>query len=154
MRASGATNCGLPFSVVAFTNSTIAFLAAPSFQDGSGPAPSAVEGSVWAYAWASPSKNKNPAPTILFIILRFIEILLSWDFSSSRLEGETLDRAVHRVEEAKVECPLSLIPIGRDGQGRFALGHWRYGSLRRMAGRVPGSGRSRLTLIVLLTTAR
>ena len=36
MRASGATNFALPFSVVALTNSTIAFFAAPSFHDGSG----------------------------------------------------------------------------------------------------------------------
>jgi hypothetical protein len=42
MRASGGTKFGLPFSVVVLTNSTIAFLAAPSFQDGNG--------SVWAYA--------------------------------------------------------------------------------------------------------
>src|SRR4029450_12794108 len=67
MRASGATNCGLPFSVVDFTNSTIAFLAAPSFQDGSGPAPTAVEGSVCAYAWLKTNRNKNAAPIILFI---------------------------------------------------------------------------------------
>src|SRR5262245_7849313 len=36
MRSSGGTNFGLALSVVARTNSTIAVLAAPSFQDGSG----------------------------------------------------------------------------------------------------------------------
>src|SRR5262245_12268689 len=36
MRASGGTNFGLDLSAVAWTNSTIAFLAAPSFHEGSG----------------------------------------------------------------------------------------------------------------------
>ena len=36
MRASGGTNFGLPWVVVDWTNSTIAFLAAPSFHEGSG----------------------------------------------------------------------------------------------------------------------
>src|SRR5262245_27214858 len=68
MRASGATNCGLPFSVVVFTNSTIAFLAAPSFQDGSG--------SVWAYARANTNRNANAPSTILFTVVYFVQILL------------------------------------------------------------------------------
>ena len=42
MRSAGGTNFGLPCVVVAFTNSTIACLAAPSFHEGSG--------SVWAWA--------------------------------------------------------------------------------------------------------
>jgi hypothetical protein len=49
-------------------------LAAPSFQEGSG--------SVCAYTWANPNKNMNPAPIILFISVRFIQIFLS---SSSSL---------------------------------------------------------------------
>ena len=36
MRSSGGTKSGLDLSVVAFTKSTIACLAAPSFHDGSG----------------------------------------------------------------------------------------------------------------------
>src|SRR5262249_30586039 len=76
MRASGATNCGLPFSVVVFTKSTIAFLADPSFQDGKGPAPSAVEGSVWAYARANTNRNKNTPSIILFTMVYFIQIPL------------------------------------------------------------------------------
>ena len=36
MRSSGGTNFGLPCVVVACTKSTIAFLAGPSFQEGSG----------------------------------------------------------------------------------------------------------------------
>ena len=45
MRSAGGTNCGLPCVVVACTNSTIAFLAAPSFHEGSG--------SLWANALAA-----------------------------------------------------------------------------------------------------
>ena len=47
IRASGATNFGLALSVVTCTNSTIAFFAGPSFQDGSGsvgPRPGPREG--------------------------------------------------------------------------------------------------------------
>src|SRR5262245_15382505 len=44
MRASGATYVGLALSVVAWTNSTMAFLAGPSFHEG--------RGSAWANAWA------------------------------------------------------------------------------------------------------
>ena len=40
MRSAGGTNFGLAWSVVACTNSMIAFLAGPSFQEG--------RGSVWA----------------------------------------------------------------------------------------------------------
>ena len=69
MRSAGGTNFGLALSVVVLTNSTIACLAAPSFHDGSG--------SVCAYAWFSTSKNKNPAPIILFIIVRSI-LLSHW----------------------------------------------------------------------------
>src|SRR4051812_43536799 len=36
MRSSGATNCGLLFSVVFLTKSRIAFFAGPSFHEGSG----------------------------------------------------------------------------------------------------------------------
>jgi hypothetical protein len=36
MRSGSGTNVGLPSVVVALTNSTIAFLAAPSFHEGSG----------------------------------------------------------------------------------------------------------------------
>jgi hypothetical protein len=36
IRSAGGTNCGLPCVVVVRTKSTIAFLAGPSFQEGSG----------------------------------------------------------------------------------------------------------------------
>ena len=68
MRASGATNFGLLFSVVALTNSTIVYFAAPSFHDGSE--------SVWACAWAQGSRNKTAANIILFVIVRFIGTVL------------------------------------------------------------------------------
>src|SRR5262245_14458598 len=82
MRASGATNCGLLFSVVVFTNSTIAFLAAPSFQDGSG--------SVWADAWAHPNRNMNAVLIILFISVLFIRILLRLGLSTRHSSFDTL----------------------------------------------------------------
>src|SRR5262245_31504155 len=65
MRASGGTNFGLLFSVVVFTNSTIAFLAAPSFQDGSWSGCASTRTTI--------SKNKNPASTILFVTACFME---------------------------------------------------------------------------------
>ena len=68
MRASGATNFALPFSVVILTKSVIVFFAAPSFHDGSG--------SVWACAWAQASRNKTAANIILFVIVRFIGTFL------------------------------------------------------------------------------
>src|SRR4030095_3969275 len=68
MRASGATNFGLPFSVVVLTKSVIAFFAAPSFHDGSG--------SVWACAWLPDSRTKTAASIILFVIVRFIGTVL------------------------------------------------------------------------------
>src|SRR5215510_14996494 len=52
MRSAGGTNFGLPCVVVASTNLTIACLAAPSFQEGSG--------SVWARTWVP---KAGPATT-------------------------------------------------------------------------------------------
>ena len=74
----GGTNFGLPLSVVALTNSTIAFLAAPSFQDGSGPAPSAIKGAIWICLGKHEQKS-SPAPIILSIIVFHLRFSL-WPF--------------------------------------------------------------------------
>src|SRR5262245_52263373 len=56
MRSSSGTNFGLPRAVVACTNSTIAFLAGPSFQEGSG--------SVWALARAPAASSETQSAKI------------------------------------------------------------------------------------------
>src|SRR6266481_1824166 len=76
IRSAGGTKFGLPFVVVVFTNSTIAFFAAPSFHEGSG--------SVCANAW--PNTNRNATSIILFIIVHFIGILLSVSSSQEATE--------------------------------------------------------------------
>src|SRR5215467_12910424 len=55
MRSAGGTNCGLPCVVVTSTNLTMASLAAPSFQEGSG--------SVWARTWVPDASPKTTAST-------------------------------------------------------------------------------------------
>jgi len=70
MRSAGGTKSGPPSLVTFATNSTTDFLAAPSFQDGSGPAPpalSSVEGSevegsaAWAMVVVSASAHTSAA---------------------------------------------------------------------------------------------
>jgi prepilin signal peptidase PulO-like enzyme (type II secretory pathway) len=87
MRASGGTKFGLSFFVVDFTNSTIAFLAGPSLQDGSG--------SVWAYARANSNRNKNRPQSFCLSVCAPFKIFpdffsLSWRPSR---EGPCLDEA-------------------------------------------------------------
>src|SRR5262245_3531378 len=81
MRSAGATNLGLPWVVVASTNSTIAFLAAPSFHEGSG--------SVWAIASAldpsqATSASKRPADRMVALDL-MIDLLSAPEFRTSVL---------------------------------------------------------------------
>src|SRR6266478_2117551 len=65
MRATGGTNFGLAWSVVAFTNSTIACLAGPSFQEGSGSV------CAWAATAVSnvPHSTSSPKPTVLTVFI-------------------------------------------------------------------------------------
>ena len=69
----GGTNCGLPGVVVALTNSRMAFLAGPSFQEGSGSVCASACGQKASEA-ARISARAGPEN----VVIRFIGPLLSY----------------------------------------------------------------------------
>jgi hypothetical protein len=96
---SGGTYFSLPLSVVTRTNSTIALLAAPSFQDGSGSACCAIPSwsKVAILCYVCPHRAARPQPTCL------------WS-GSLKLFPRPRTRSVHHRSCSSPRVPRRAIP--------------------------------------------
>src|SRR6266446_6672827 len=133
MRASGGTNFGLDWSVVACTNSRIAFFAGPSFHEGSG--------SIWACTSATTSRHKHATRISRCLMGRFMCLLLFPPSSAGAgapdgapvllpaqllppvLPHHRVDFLLHRIEVEGGWILHRRIPDGGLGELRHVLLH-------------------------------